>query len=82
MKAEGVKAGIWDIHVPFPAQGFEGMWIEMKWGTGRLTKEQKAFKTYMQEHCNYKFMVFHEWLEAVDAIFKYLGIESPIMENF
>jgi len=33
-----VKAGIWDIFVPIPAKGFHGMFVEMKFGSNRLTK--------------------------------------------
>ena len=40
MKAEGAKAGVPDITLPVARCGFHGMYIEMKFGKGRLTSAQ------------------------------------------
>lgn len=40
LKKLGVKAGIPDLFLPFPANGFHGLWIEMKSTTGRPTALQ------------------------------------------
>lgn len=40
LKAEGVRKGVLDIHLPVPRGGAHGLWIEMKAGAGRMTPEQ------------------------------------------
>ncbi len=41
LKKEGVRAGIWDTSIDFPAHGFHGLKIEFKDAKGKLSKEQK-----------------------------------------
>lgn len=43
LKAEGVRSGVSDLFVSFPAGGFHGLYIEMKSLTGRPSREQKAW---------------------------------------
>lgn len=72
LKAEGVKRGIWDIFLPCPTAIFHGLYLEMKKpGKGRLTDEQKIFREHV-EPLGYYFAVCYSWLEAKDAIVKYL----------
>jgi len=40
LKAEGVLSGIPDIHIPIARNGFHGLYIEMKAGNNRPTKNQ------------------------------------------
>jgi hypothetical protein len=41
LKAEGVKAGVLDVHLPIARKGFIGLWIEHKVGKNTLTEQQK-----------------------------------------
>ena len=74
MKKEGVKRGIPDIFIPYPVDEWAGCYIEMKFGDGRLTKEQKEFIATF-EH-TYKICVCYSAEEAAHAIGEYLGIEE------
>lgn len=40
LKAEGVRPGVPDLMLPKARGGASGLFIEMKWGDGRETKEQ------------------------------------------
>lgn len=41
LKAEGVRKGVLDVHLPIPRGGCAGCWIEFKAGSNTLTPEQK-----------------------------------------
>jgi len=43
LKAEGVRKGVSDVFVSFPAHGKHGMYIEMKAPTGRVSDEQNKW---------------------------------------
>lgn len=43
LKRMGVKKGVADFFLAFPQNGKCGLWIELKVGDGRPSKEQKAF---------------------------------------
>ena len=80
MKAEGAKAGVWDICVPVARDGFHGLFIEMKFGKNKLTEGQKKFKKLYEEQ-GYKTMIFYDWLEAYEAIIEYLDREQTPGRN-
>lgn len=72
LKAEGVKAGVWDLMLPLARQGFHGLWIEMKaLPNGRLSKEQKAWGERMRL-AGYRCEVAWTWDEARRYIVDYL----------
>ena len=70
LKREGAKAGVWDIFVPIPKNGFSGMYIEMKFGKNKLTDNQIKFREHLEEF--YKFEVCYNWIEAKEIIEEYL----------
>ena len=74
MKAEGTKAGVWDIFVPVPVDGYAGMYLEMKFGDNQLRESQKQFRADVGD--GYKWEVCWSWTEAARAIGEYLGIEE------
>ena len=74
MKAEGVKAGVWDIFVPVAVDEYAGMYIEMKWDGNKLTANQKMFRSVVGNA--YKWAVCYSAEEACRAIGEYLGIEE------
>lgn len=82
-KAEGVKAGVWDIFLPVPITNenevgngivetlYCGLYIEMKVGNNKLTDKQIEFQNDNPQFC---FAVCYTWQEGRDAILKYLGL--------
>ncbi len=43
LKRMGVKRGVADFFLALPQNGKHGLWIELKVGAGKPSKEQKAF---------------------------------------
>jgi len=43
LKRMGVKKGVADFFLAIPQQTYHGLWMELKVGKGKLTKEQKEF---------------------------------------
>ena len=74
MKQEGVRRGIPDICIPYPVDEWAGCYVEMKFGKGRLTKEQQEFIEAFQN--THKIYVCYSAIEAAHAIGKYLGIDE------
>ena len=74
MKKEGVLAGVWDIFVCVPVDGYSGMWLEMKHAKNRLTKSQQSFRERVGEA--YAWAVCYSAVEAARAIGDYLGIDE------
>jgi hypothetical protein len=75
-KAEGVKAGVFDIFLPFPVDGAHGLraglYIEMKKLLGgKPSAEQKLFAEYA-ERVGYVAKFAVGWLEARTIILTYL----------
>lgn len=64
LKAEGVRVGVWDIHIPLRFGRYIGAWVEMKSARGRLTKEQIKFGALMQDAGH----LLHVCYSASDAI--------------
>lgn len=71
LKACGVKPGVPDIFLPAPRNGSAGLFIEMKVGTNRPTKEQLW---YLDELCHqgYAVAVCYGFQNAIETITKYL----------
>lgn len=47
LKAEGVKAGVPDVFLPWPVGGWCGLWIEMKYGSNKTTAEQRDWLAWL-----------------------------------
>lgn len=70
-KLLGVRAGVPDICIPIPANGFHGLYIEMKKTKGgKLSMDQSA---WIEELCNQKYhaTVAHGCEEAVKIVEEY-----------
>lgn len=88
MKAEGLRSGVADICLPvrisrhvaaFHFKDYScGLYIEMKMAdkrnrkNGGLSDEQLEFSQFIIGQ-GYQFVVAYSWIEARDAILKYLG---------
>lgn len=67
----GLTAGIPDIFMSIAAQGFHGLYIEMKRKDGALTYHQiDAIQKLTEE--GYKCVVCHSTIEAIDQVKEYL----------
>lgn len=71
LKAEGVRAGVWDVFCAVPKDGWSGLWLEFKFGKNRLTNEQKDFQRLMHGF-GYKLAVVNSSTEAQQQIEIYL----------
>lgn len=67
----GVKSGVPDLFYPVPLHGYHGMFIEMKAGRGRTSKDQDRWIKVL-EAFGYKCVVAHGWEEAKKALEEYL----------
>ncbi len=72
LKAQGVKAGVWDIHLPVPTKAAIGLWIEFKKRPNGLTNEQKEFRESLKSY-GFDWFVAYTWVEAAEKILQYLG---------
>ena len=75
LKAEGVRAGIPDLCLPVPLNGYHGMYIEMKRPDhkNKPTEDQKDWLDYFNR-VGYKAVVCYGYVEAVTEIQRYYGV--------
>jgi len=77
MKAEGVKAGVPDILLACPRDGFHGLFIEMKAGKNRTTKNQNEWIQRLLG-AGYLAVVCYSFEEAKKEIMDYLDQENGL----
>jgi hypothetical protein len=75
LKAEGVKAGVPDICLPYPANGYHGLYIEMKYGRNKTTPEQDGYQKWLAG-CGYVAEIANGFDEAKNILCWYLGIDN------
>lgn len=71
LKAEGVKRGVPDVHLPVARGGYLGCWIEMKWGSNKPTADQVRWLGWLAEHGHF-VTVCYTWEAAADTLERYL----------
>ena len=72
-KQMGVKAGVSDLHLPYPKGIYHGLYIEMKCGNNRLTKSQSEFLVDMQAAGHYVATCYSaKW--AIHILQEYLNL--------
>lgn len=74
LKAEGVKPGVPDVCLPVPRGGYNGLYIEMKYGRNKLTENQQAWALALRQY-GYDVAVCWSFEEARDHIEAYLHLE-------
>jgi hypothetical protein len=72
LKAEGVKSGVPDIHLPVPRNGFHGLYIELKKQKGSCTTEKQDDWIEALNAHGYLAVVCKGWEEASKKIIQYL----------
>lgn len=73
-KRTGRKAGVPDMCLPVPAQGYHGLYIELKRTGGTpcdVKPEQSRWLAALNGH-GYRAVVAYGWEEAVESITAYL----------
>lgn len=81
LKAEGVKAGIPDVCLPVPIDGFGACYIEMKRAkekgkpAGRESQAQKDMRKALSDAGNYAVVCFG-WEDAKDALLWYMNADQ------
>lgn len=78
LRAQGVKAGVSDVILPYPSRGYHGLYIEMKRPdpNARVTPDQREFLGAMQRAGNRAAVCFH-WRLAAELIELYLKPDAP-----
>lgn len=77
LRAEGVKAGVFDIFVPVAVNGWHGMYLEMKKlgrqseRRGGLSDAQFTFGIAMHQQ-RYYTAVAYTWVDARNALCSYM----------
>ncbi len=71
LKQQGLKAGVWDIHLPVVTMEYPGLYIEMKAGKNKLTELQSEFGQHLNQQ-GYAHHVCYSWIDAKDIIIEYL----------
>lgn len=71
LKAQGVKPGVPDMFLPLARSGFSGLFIELKVGKNKTSKNQDEFIKDAQLN-NYKCEVCYGANDAIKVIEEYL----------
>ncbi|MCJ8343315.1 MAG: VRR-NUC domain-containing protein [Cetobacterium sp.] len=71
LKRGGVKKGVPDLCLPVPRKNYHGLYIEMKFGNGRTSKDQKEWILNLNNQ-GYKAVVCNGFEEAKEVIERYL----------
>lgn len=73
LKRKGVLAGVSDLIVMRPMQGFPGLFIELKVAGGKLSPAQTKFLKTMESN-GYMARVCWSAQEAIDLLIQYLNL--------
>ncbi len=73
LKAAGVKPGVPDLCLPVPRGKYHGLYIELKYGRGRLSQYQQEWIHDLSEQ-GYKTAVCYGLDAAVETIKEYLRL--------
>lgn len=74
LKAEGVKAGVFDIFLPVARRKYHGVFIEMKRGRNLLTPAQEEFCEAVRDQ-GYLYCVAYSWQSAAKNLIWYFENE-------
>ncbi len=74
LKAEGVKSGVPDVHLPVPIGKRHGLYLEFKRHDGRLGDDQRAWINMLRSY-GYAVAVVDTPERAVATVLSYLGGE-------
>ena len=72
-KKQGVKSGVSDIFLPLPRGGYHGLFIELKVGKNKPTRNQLDFLSDMEKE-GYQCKVCYGSDEAIANILNYIKL--------
>lgn len=75
LKRMGVTKGVSDLHLALPKDDYAGMWLELKVGAGKPTKEQLDFIEHKKNRGYYATWVTGEKNAKIE-ILNYLGVDK------
>lgn len=75
LKRQGVRAGVPDLCLPVARGKFHALYIEMKVGKNKPTKNQKEWMRKLNEQGNLA-IVCYGWEEASAVLTKYIKLQS------
>lgn len=76
LKAQGVRAGVPDLHLPIARGGYIGLWIEMKTATGRLSEDQRKIIAMLCAE-GHRVEVCRSAADAVEVLEDYMRVPTP-----
>lgn len=79
-ETEGVKAGIPDLCLPVPMGMYNGLYIEMKYDTGRLEDSQKKMLKALAAAGHY-CTVCYGAEEAIRVLQEYINLKKMMLEK-
>jgi len=71
--AEGVRAGIPDICLPWPSKGYHALYIELKIKTGKVSQKQNLCIDYLNS-VGYKAIICWSYTEAIKILENYCAV--------
>jgi hypothetical protein len=71
---EGLKKGIPDLFLAYPNSEIHGLFVEMKFGKNKLSREQFEWKDRLIDS-GYQFITCWSWIDAARLILDYLGYD-------
>lgn len=71
LKRQGVKAGVPDICLPLARKGYNGLYIELKWGKNKPTDKQLQWLDKLSKN-GYKTAVIYTIEDAIKLIKEYI----------
>lgn len=74
LKQMGTLAGVSDLHLPVPKGIYNSLYIEMKYGDGRLQDSQKDFLRTAAEYGNF-CVVCYGAEEAIKVLDEYINLK-------
>lgn len=79
-KAMGVKAGVPDLFLPVPKDGYAGLFIEMKYGKNKTTENQEEWIENLKKQ-GYKVVVCYGGEAATRELEAYMQTYDTILQK-